>query len=261
MPKLPLSVSIISFNEEENIERTLASIADIASEIIIVDSFSKDRTVEIAKNFGANVFLEEWKGHISQKNSALEKCTQKWILALDCDEVVTSKLKSSVVEAIQKDEKIGYYLNRKTYYLGKLLNCAWRPDWKLRLVRRDCNPRWEGLDPHDTLKASCPTTKLKGVLLHYSYKNLKHHFEKAIYYADLSAQTYQRLGRKFHLHNLLFNPVFSFVKLYFIDFGFLDGIRGLFAGVSAFVSTFLKYAFLWEMELQEKNNGEDRLNQ
>lgn len=261
MPKLPLSVSIISFNEEENIERTLASIADIASEIVIVDSFSKDRTVEIAKNFGANVFLEEWKGYISQKNSALEKCTQKWILALDCDEVVTPELKSSIVEAIQRDEKIGYYLNRKTYYLGKLLKRSWRPDWKLRLVRRDCSPRWEGLDPHETLKASCPTAKLKGVLLHYSYKNLKHHFEKTMYYANLSAQTYYRLGRKFHLYNLLCNPIFSFVKIYFINLGFVDGIRGLLAGISAFVSTFLKYAFLWEIELQEKNNEKDTFNQ
>lgn len=254
MTKLPLSVSIISFNEEENIERTLAAISDIATEIIIVDSFSKDRTVEIAKGFNAKVFLEEWKGHISQKNSALEKCTQKWILALDSDEVVTPELKDSIVEAIKKDEKIGYYLDRRTYYLGKLLNYSWRPDWKLRLVRRDCNPRWVGLDPHDELVANCPTTKLKGMLLHYSYKGLKHHFEKTIYYANLSAQTYHQLGRKFRLHLLLFNPIFAFAKVYIINLGFADGIRGLLAGISAFVSTFLKYAFLWEIELQEKSN-------
>jgi glycosyltransferase involved in cell wall biosynthesis len=257
MPKLPLSVSIISFNEEENIEQTLRAIADIASEIIIVDSFSEDRTVEIAKNFDAKVFLEEWKGHISQKNSALEKCTQKWILSLDCDEVVTPELKASIVEAIQKDKKIGYYLDRRTYYLGKLLKRSWRPDWKLRLVHRDCNPRWEGLDPHDELVVNCSTTKLKGTLLHYPYKSLKQHFEKTIYYANLSAQSYHRLGRKFHLYHLLVNPIFSFVKLYFVNLGFADGIRGLLAGISAFVSTFLKYAFLWEIELQEKSNGRD----
>ncbi len=252
MPKLPLSVSIISFNEEENIERTLVAIADIASEIIIVDSFSKDRTVEIAKSFDAKVFLEEWKGHIAQKNSALEKCTQRWILSLDCDEVVTPELKASIVEVVKKDEKIGYYLDRRTYYLGKLLNHSWRPDWKLRLVRRDCNPFWGGLDPHDKLMVSCPTAKLKGTLLHYPYKSLKQHFEKTIYYANLSAQTYYRLGRKFRLYHLLFDPIFSFMKIYFINLGFLDGIRGLFAGISAFVSTFLKYAFLWEIELREK---------
>lgn len=260
MPKLPLSISIISFNEEENIERTLAAIADIASEIVIVDSFSKDRTVEIAQNFDAKVFLEEWKGHISQKNSALEKCTQKWILALDCDEVVTPELKLSIVKAIQKDEKIGYYLDRKTHYLGKPLNRSWRPDWKLRLVRRDCNPHWGGVDPHDKLTVSCPTAKLEGHLLHYPYKNLKQHFEKTIYYANLSAQAYYRLGRKFHLYHLLFNPIFSFVKLYFINFGIADGIRGLLAGVSAFVSAFLKYAFLWEIQLQEKSNGQNTFN-
>ncbi len=257
MPKLPLSISIISFNEEKNIGRTLASVADIASEIVVVDAFSTDSTIEIAREFGAKVFSEEWKGHIAQKNSALGKCTQEWILALDCDEVVTLELKNSIVEAITKNEKIGYYLDRKTHYLGKVLRRSWRPDWKLRLVHKDCNPRWGGFDPHDELLVDCSTIKLRGDLLHYSYKNLKHHFEKTIYYANLSAQTYRRVGRKFHLYNLLFNPIFSFVKLYFINLGFVDGVRGFLAASSASLSTFLKYALLWEIESQERENGDN----
>jgi glycosyltransferase involved in cell wall biosynthesis len=245
--KLPLSVALISYNEEENIARTLSSVANIASEIVLVDSYSTDNTVAIAKKFGANVFQEEWKGHIAQKNSALQKCTQPWILALDCDEVVTPELKQSIIEAVNSNSKAGFLLHRKTYYLGKLLHFSWQPDWKLRLVRKDCNPRWEGINPHDALKVDCPTKKLKGYLIHYSYKNLGHHIDKTVYYAKISAKSYFELGKKFSFFKLLFNPFFAFIKLYFFNLGFLDGFRGFLAGVSAWLSTFLKYAFLWEL--------------
>ena len=120
--KLPLCVAIITFNEEENIARTLESIADIASEVIIVDSNSSDRTVAIAKEFGAEIFIEGWKGHIKQKNSALIKCNQPWILSLDADEVVSPELKLAIIEKIINSEADGYYINRKTHYLGKLMN-------------------------------------------------------------------------------------------------------------------------------------------
>lgn len=247
MAKLPLSVALISFNEENNIGRTLSSISDIASEIILVDSFSTDNTVAIARSFGAKVFQEEWKGHIEQKNLALNKCSQPWILALDCDEVVTNELKQSIIEAIQKNLKIGYYINRKTFYLGKLLKFAWQPDWKLRLVRKDSNPRWEGINPHDMLKVDTQVSKLKGFVIHYSYKDLKQHFDKTIYYARISAKSYFEMGRKFNILKLIFNPIFAFVKLYFLNLGFLDGTRGFIAGVSSLFGTFLKYIFLWEL--------------
>jgi hypothetical protein len=131
--------------------------------------------------------------------------------------------------------------------LGKLLHFSWQPDWKLRLVRKDCNPRWEGINPHDALKVDCPTKKLKGYLIHYSYKNLGHHIDKTVYYAKISAKSYFELGKKFSFFKLLFNPFFAFIKLYFFNLGFLDGFRGFLAGVSAWLSTFLKYAFLWEL--------------
>ncbi len=247
MSKLPLSVALISFNEEENIGRTLSSIADIASEIILVDSFSTDNTVGIARSFGAKVFQEEWKGHIEQKNSAFNKCSQPWILALDCDEVVNYELKQSIIEAIQRNQQIGYFINRKTFYLGKLLRFAWQPDWKLRLVPRDCNPRWEGINPHDVLKVDCKVSKLKGFIIHYSYKDLKQHFDKTIYYSKISAKSYFELGRKFNILKLIVNPIFAFVRSYLINLGFLDGLRGFIAALSSFLGTFLKYIFLWEM--------------
>lgn len=253
--KLPLSVALISFNEEANIGRTLQSISRVASEIVLVDSFSKDATVEIAKGFGARVYLEEWKGYINQKNSALQKCTQPWILALDCDEVPDDELVEEIKKVVTKNEKFGYKIQRKTFYLGKILRRAWQPDWKLRLVRRDCNPRWEGIEPHDTLVVDCPIKKINGCLVHYPYKDLFQHFEKTIKYARISAEAYLKLGKKSNLIKIIFNPIFAFIRLYFINLGCIDGIRGFIAAVSSFVGTFLKYVFLWEIYQSRQKNG------
>ncbi len=252
MNKLPLSVSIISFNEEKNIARTLDSVIDIASEIIIVDSHSTDNTKAIAEGYGAKVFVEDWKGHVAQKNSALDKCSQPWILMLDCDEVLSDELRNSIIKAIDSSEAQAYSVNRKTHYLGKLLHYAWQPDWNLRLVRRETKPYWQGLNPHDELKCTAEPKPLQGELVHYSYKDVRNHFDKTLDYAQISAKSYKERGRKFSMLNLLLNPVVAFVRLYIIRKGFLDGKHGLIAGFSTFVYTFLKYIFFWELELQEK---------
>lgn len=244
--KLPLSVALIAFNEEQNIGRTLQSIAGIASEIILVDTGSTDKTRDIAASLGAKVFMEEWRNHIYQKNSALQKCTQPWVLSLDCDEVVTPELLKSIISAIESPQADGYFLNRRTFYLGRLLKRAWMPDWKLRLVKRDKSPVWQGLNPHDELVVSGSTKRLDGDLIHYSYKNIAHHFEKTLYYARLSAQTYYERGRRFSFVNLALNPLVAFVRLYVLNRGFVDGFPGLIAGFSTFFYTFMKYVFLWE---------------
>ncbi len=248
MEKLPLSVAIITYNEEENIERTLKSIKDIAAEIIIVDSFSKDKTVEIAKRYDVKIYSEEWKGHIEQKNSALEKCSEKWILSLDADEVLSDELRKNILETIKIEKYDGYFINRKTHYLGKLMNFGWQPDKKLRLVKRNSHPHWEGLNPHDFLTIDGKTTFLNGDLIHYSYKNLRHHLQKTVDYAEISANVYFNNGRKATLSKLILNPLFAFFKIYIYQRGFLDGFRGFLAGFSSLLGTFLKYSFLWEKE-------------
>ena len=249
MDKLPLSVAIISFNEEDKIGQTLEAIADIAAEIIIVDSHSTDKTVDIAEKFKAKVFIEDWKGHIAQKNSALEKCTQKWILSLDCDEVVTPDLKKDIYHQVSNGIYDGYFINRKTVYLGKKLNYAWQPDKKLRLVTAKSDPRWQGLDPHDELHIKGRTTSLQGDLLHYSFKDVYHHFELTVKYAQISASSYHKNGRKFSYGKLLLNPVLAFTKSYIVHKGFLDGYYGLLAATSNFFTPFLKYVFLKEIYL------------
>lgn len=248
MRNLPLSVTIVSFNEEDNIGRTLESIKDLAAEIVVVDSHSTDKTREIAKSYDAKVYEEDWRGHIAQKNSALKKCTQEYILSVDCDEVVSVELKESIIKAIKNQDEEGFYINRKTSYLGKLLQHTWQPEWRLRLVKKTANPKWVGYDPHDSLQIEGKTRRIKGNLYHYSYKDLENHFYRAVTYPKQAAEAYHKMGRRFKIYNLTFNPLVAFIKTYFIRKGFLDGIRGLSVAGSVAFSTFLKYLYLWEIE-------------
>ncbi|MDR2152564.1 MAG: glycosyltransferase family 2 protein [Helicobacteraceae bacterium] len=247
-----LSVAVITFNEEGNLARTLEAIKTIANEIIVVDSHSSDRTREIAQDFGAKVFEEDWKGHIAQKNSALEKCVGKWILSIDADEVASAELIKSIAQAIASDNADGFMISRKSVYLGKTLNYMWRPDLHLRLVKRDAKPRWSGYNPHDSLKIEGKIVKLKGDLIHYSYKDLSDHWNRLIVYARLAAESYAQKGKRFSLLKLLFNPMWGVTKSYIFRLGFLDGIQGLFAAFSKGVYIFLKYAFVWEIEQAAK---------
>ncbi|SNR75386.1 glycosyltransferase family 2 protein [Desulfurobacterium atlanticum] len=251
--KLPLTVAMITYNEEENLPKTLEAIKDIASEIVIIDSHSKDKTVEIAKNYGARVFIEDWKGFREQKNSLIEKCTQKWILFLDADEVVSKELKKEIIEAIKKNKADGFILNRKTFYAGKFLNHVWQPDRVLRLVKKESNPRWEGGNVHEYLAIDGKVEKLNGYLFHYTYKNIYEHYQKSIKYAKLSAEEMYKSGKKFKIHKLLLNPTWAFIREYFIHMGFLDGIRGLTVAITTSYYKFAKYIFLWELEKNKQH--------
>jgi glycosyltransferase involved in cell wall biosynthesis len=254
MNKLSLSVALISYNEEENIGRTLESVKDIASEIVVVDSGSTDKTVEIAKKYGAKVFVEEWKGYRDQKNSALKKCSMEWVLFLDCDEVVTSELKQSILKALKNSNADGYMVNRKTVYLGKPLNHAWQPDWKLRLVKKSSDPKWEGGNVHEYLTVDGKVEKLEGYLLHYTYRDIKDHFSKVVQYSYLAAVDMNERGKKFRLRKIIFNPAASFIREYFLKKGFLDGIRGFIVAVSATFYSFLKYIYLWEIQSRNEKS-------
>lgn len=252
--KLPLSAVLISFNEEANIGRTLEAVKNIASEIIIVDSHSTDKTVEIAECYGAKVYSEDWKGHVAQKNSALEKCSCEWILSLDCDEVPDENLLDAVRRAIENPQSDGYMVNRRTYYMGKYLKYSWQPDWKLRLVRKDSSPKWGGYDPHDVLSIKGSVEKLRGGdLLHYSYKDIYDHYQRLLKYAKVAAESYHKNGRKFSYSSLIFNSGYAFIKKYFIKLGFMDGFAGLAVATSTFIYVFLKYLFLYEIEKEKKN--------
>ena len=251
--KLPLSVAIITYNEEDIIGRTLEAVKDIASEIVVVDSGSTDRTREIAESYGAKVYVEEWKGYAGQKNSALEKCTQEWVLFLDADEVVSEELKRSIIEELRNPKADGYIINRRTYYLGKLLKYTWQPEWRLRLVKKSAKPLWKG-DIHEAIELKGSVKKLKGSLIHYSYRDLLDHVDKIKRFCrSLSITMYER-GKKAGSIELILHPLWMFFKTFLLKRGFLDGYPGLIASVMTGFYTFLKYAMLKELEIKDKGH-------
>ncbi len=256
--RLPLSVALIAYNEAHRIGSTLRAVESIASEIIVVDSHSTDATRSIAEEYGAQVYEEDWKGYGKQKQSLLEKCTQEWILFLDCDEVVSPALCSSIRTALSAPLRHpAYRINMRTFYAGKFLNHVWQPDWHIRLVHRSAQPHWTSDVVHEKLVFSGDVGSLTGDIWHYSYPNIAEHFRKTIHYARLGAELNYARGKKVQWYNFVLNPLAGFVRRYILERGFLDGTRGLIIAMSAILYFFLKYAFLWEMnyatQAQENN--------
>jgi glycosyltransferase involved in cell wall biosynthesis len=246
---MKLSVALVCFNEEADLRRTLEALAGLADEIVAVDSFSTDNTVALAREMGATVFQEPWAGHVGQKNSALAKCTGDWILAVDADEVLTEELVASIKSVLEEERDLnGYSINRRTFYMNRLLRYAWQPDRKLRLVRRAANPVWRGYDPHDSLWVKGKTARLDGYMIHYSYKNFAEHMQKTAAYARKAAESYHQAGKKASRLSLLLRPAFVLFKRLFINRAILDGFPGIMASWSSALYVYMKYAFLWELQ-------------
>ena len=247
---MKLSVALISFNEEANIRRTLEAVRGIADEIVMVDSFSTDNTVSIARDeFGARVHQLPWSGYIAQKNACLEHCRGEWILSLDCDETVEPDLLAAIRNVLDlPSPAAGYMLRRRSHYMGTPMRRAWQPDRKLRLVRRDANPRWMGSDPHETLRIDGAVKCLPGRLTHYSFPSFDAHMEKARRMARQVAACYFREGRKSGYASLLLRPPFRFFRHYLLHGAILDGTPGLMASLGSAVYVYMKYAYLWELQ-------------
>jgi glycosyltransferase involved in cell wall biosynthesis len=246
----PVSVVIITFNEEHNIARCLDSVKGIADEIVIVDSFSKDKTREICLSYGAKFIENKFEGHIQQKNFAITQAKYPHILSLDADEALDEKLRNSISEVKKNFVHDGYYMNRLTNYCGKWVrHSGWYPDTKLRLWDSR-KGQWAGINPHDKYELTTGdsnTGRLQGDILHYSYYTVEEHYKQAEYFADIAAKSFFQMGKKATLFKLLINPIAKFLHHYIVHFGFLDGRTGFtIAKISAW-STYLKYRKLREL--------------
>jgi len=253
-PPLPISVAIVTLNEEANLGRCLESVADLATEIVVVDSGSRDRTAEIAQRFKARFDVVPWPGFVQQKNNALSRCSQPWVLCLDADEALSPELIGSIRQLFANGEPPanGYWVNRRTFYLGQWIWHAWYPEWRLRLVRRAA-ASWVGLNPHDYLEVSGRTERLRGDLLHYSFRNLQHHLEKTIQYARIMADSYAAVGMRFRWYYLLLSPWLTFFKHLVLKQGWRDGWRGWLISFVKWIGAFAKYAFLLECEFNGRS--------
>ncbi|MFI0348153.1 MAG: glycosyltransferase family 2 protein [Chthoniobacterales bacterium] len=245
---LPLSIAIISYNEERTIDRCLKSVAALAQEIVVVDSGSSDRTLSIAENFGAIIKKQPWLGFRDQKNCALDLCSQPWILALDCDEEVSVELKKSITDFFESGDAqrfSGAEFNRKVFFLGRwILHGDWYPDRKLRLFRRE-HARW--VHPiHETVALQGLKRTLPGDLLHYSFPSMNSYINKINLFTDEFIKRDDQKNRKWSLFRNLSRPLWRFFRAYVLRCGFLDGFPGLWIAVATAFSVFVRYSRSYE---------------
>lgn len=248
--QVKLSVVIISYNEEKDIERCLKSVKGVADEIVVVDSFSTDKTEEICRNYNVKFVQHKFDGHIEQKNWAITQATYPHVLSLDSDEALDEMLQSSI-KAVKDDWKFdGYEMNRLTNYCGKWIrHCGWYPDKKLRLWDSR-KGSWQGINPHDKyeLIENASVGYLKGDIYHYSYYSITEHVAQTNYFTDLSAKEYYKKDKEGYIIKIMMNPLVSFIKTYILKRGFLDGYYGFIISILAAQSTFLKYAKLRQLK-------------
>lgn len=238
-----LSAVIITYNEEKKIERCLISLQDVADEIVVVDSFSTDRTEEICKKYGVKFVKQKFLGHREQKNFAIDQATYNHIISLDADEALSSELKESVLQLKSDWTKDGYYVHRFNNYCGQWIKYSdWYPDKKIRLFIKG-KGEWKGINPHDSYKLNDPSSmeKLKGDLLHWNYLTYAEHNQQIEKFSTISSKSYFELGKKAPIWKILFNPFWAFFKAYFLRLGFLDGFNGFVICVQTAHLTFLKY--------------------
>lgn len=250
MPEL--SVVIITFNEEKNIARCLDSVKGIADDVVVVDSFSTDRTEAICREKGARFVQHKFEGHIEQKNWAATQAKFPHILSLDADEALSEELKKSVLAVKTNWAHDGYYMNRLTNYCGTWIrHCGWYPDAKLRLFDSR-KGKWGGTNPHDKYEmkdGDKVTGFLKGDILHYSYYTLEDHYKQVEYFTNINSKELFKKGKRSGNLSLVFAPAVKFVRDYFIKLGFLDGRAGFTISRISAYATYLKYKklqLLWK---------------
>ncbi len=285
--RVHLSVVLITHNEELNLARTLESVQTLVpdgqGEIIVVDSGSNDRTVEIAESFGAKVFTEEWKGYAGQKNSAIDKATGEWILSLDADEELDERLQQTLANTLECLERVdalrrqpdthklmmqgaeaeledwigekvdsrlaGIWIARKNEFLGKWIkHGGFWPDPKLRFFRRGSG-RFEDRTVHETVKVNGPTVRLgQGALLHHCYPTISDYIQHMNRYSTLGAEMAVAEGHTgFGVINIAVRPLVTFIYNYFFRLGFLDGRKGFLLHLYHAVYVSWKYAKVWEL--------------
>jgi glycosyltransferase involved in cell wall biosynthesis len=247
-----LSTVTITLNEEANIVDCLASVR-WADELIVVDSGSKDRTVELARSLTGRVLTVPWKGYGTSRNLALEHVTGDWVLWLDADERVTPELAAEIRDLIVRDDRnvAGYSVARRAYFLGQWIkHCGWYPSRVVRLFRKG-HGRFEETNVHERLLLEGRTEPLYHDLLHFTDHTLYHYFGKFNRYTSLAAQDMHAAGKRFSLLGLCIRPPFVFFRMFLIRAGFLDGMHGFVLSLLSSVYVFAKYAKLWELQKKE----------
>jgi glycosyltransferase involved in cell wall biosynthesis len=247
--KLNVTACIVSFNEESNIRRCLESVT-WCREIVVVDSFSTDRTVEIAREYTDNVIQREWPGFRAQKEFARQQGTSEWSLMLDCDEEISQDLQMEIFQSLKNANEIdGFEMPRMVYYLGRWIKHGdWYPDRKLRLYRKEAG-EIVGIDPHDYVEVRGTTRRLAQPIYHYTYDDLAHHVNTINRFSTISAEEKFKMGKRARRSDLFMRPFWKFIRGYIIKRGVLDGRQGLIIARLSSLEVWLKYLKLRQLEI------------
>jgi len=238
---------MVTKNEARNVARALDSVHGFA-EIVVIDSFSEDNTVAICREHTDKIFQQEWKGFARQKQDAIDRCSQKWVLLLDADECVTAELREEISAFVSQSAFVAYELPRKNFFLGKWIrHSGWAPDYVIRLFRKDVGVI-EPREVHEKIVVKGAVGRCAGYLEHYTYHTLSDYIRKMDLYSTLSAKEMIHSGKRTSLLSVFFSPLFVFFKMLILKQGFRDGRHGLLLAVLYAMQSFLKYTKAREMQ-------------
>ncbi len=251
-----ITACVITFNEEDNIKDCLENVA-WTDEIVVVDSFSTDKTVQICRSYTDKVFHRAWSGFLDQKNFALHQATHNWILSIDADERVSPSLRDEIIDELKSHgDANGYYIPRRTYYLGRWINHGgWYPNYQLRLFRKS-KGKWTGEQLHEKVTVAGNTKTLRSDLLHFAYRNLSDQLKTIDHFSQASAEIMRRKGIKATPFHLMVRPPIKFLETYIYKQGFRDGIPGLINAIAYSFYVFMRYARVWEGSMKRTDRYE-----
>ena len=246
MLKLGLTAVILTKNEEKNLPRLLKSISWV-DEIVVIDDQSTDKTIEIAKKAGATIYERQLDDFCSQRNFALSKVKTPWVLFIDADEEVTAELAEEIKQAVKADKFDGYRFPRKNIIFGKWIqHSGWYPDWQLHLFKKEKGKYVEKV--HEQVEIDGKTGELSKVLVHYNYQSISQYLEKMFRYTTLEAENQLANGYEFAWSDLIKKPLSEFLRRFFAEEGFKDGVHGLVLSLLQGFSEFVVYLKIWEKE-------------
>jgi len=252
-----ISATIITKNEERNIADCLESLSWV-DEIIVLDSGSADKTVEIAKKYTGKVFVEKWRGMGAQKDRAVELASGPWIVSLDADERVTAELGQEIRNAITNGRAHAYAMRRKNYYNQQWIrHCGWWPDWVTRVFQKG-QIHFSDEAIHASLQTTEPVGKLAHPIIHFSFNSPEDFLNRTQSYAHHQAREMYRIGRRASVWTAISHAGFAFLHTYITRLGFLDGAAGMLISVSNFVGVFYRYMMLRHLNLNAKISNKQR---
>ena len=257
--KPKISATVITKNEEDNIAECLASLS-WADEIVVLDSGSTDRTVQIAKQFTDKVYVEIWRGQGLQKNRAVELAQGPWIFSIDADERTTPELADEIQQAIKRADYAVYAIKRKNFYKKQWIrHCGWWPDWVKRVYRKG-EVSFSADVIHESIQTNDSVGKMTHSLIHYSFKSPEDFLQRACWYAHHQAQDKFKRGKRSSAWTALSHGCFAWFQAYIIRLGFLDGTAGMLIAVSNFVGVFYRYMILRDLWMsQEASEGKENM--